>query len=1410
MYLRSQCDRELYLSLFKNNPTALGAAGIPIPLKSRPGVQIITQSGREFEREQFDELSRAIPDHVICEPSYSAIDLARALDESFDQTFILQPSLEPQDFREFAFSNLGIPDEDQQFIPQLAGLRPDVLYIRNPVAGDYEILTDGSRKWIEPNDQRLGICVIDLKNITEANASYSAEVCLYAFFLANWLHSEGSDFLDRFYVSDHVYLWKHVEMPEFSRMLSLSEGQNPQKRIGALVKDLEEGLVNYLVFMPSVRKFFQEDIPQVVHKGDTEGWQTVEYHVNPRCGSCDFLGNPDWLFGADREYFDNNPDHYCFRCAETSDHLSKMPSLSKGATKTLSTNGHEKIQDLVDLDPNTDVLKKHTLLKRDRLQIGQRANALNNNTIGVDNGARLAGLASNLNAEYDIIINFDSGSGFLTGIAIRGVLFAPYGQSFPTRDGSPRGVEILGEEAFIVPRDNALAEWTAVQSFIECLANWINRADNIFQSNSWGNVRTQVCFWESRQYEELCNAFGRHLLQILDLSERSQRALAWLFPPEELIERDQQLTPGIVFIKEIVETSIHLPVRYVNTLLGVADHFHHPSLTPRNIDNYYKEPLGNAIPRERIFEIWKSTTGTVRIFGRPASITDAINRYGEVLKAHSFALSSITARIRADLRGQLSGTAPTLSMSIPGGIRGVAFDSKLWAQWETVSAATNRTDGIGDLITRAERLEASYKAVILTDLLQNMGNNRYEFRIGEESTEAKLEEGDAYCTVGIVSQPGFAMQRGYSLGLAFNHPDAPRLLGAFVHSVIAASIEEFDRANRRIVVSFRARSTWFEPVFDAIMAQGVIPIGTEAIYLMDSLPYDSSSTTIAILREMGNPICSTVSPEARTAMGVSRARRIPRGTAPNTPMARVLWEANALAQTTIRSEEKVEVIADFARSANSHNLNGSQISAVSECARSQLSVIWGPPGTGKTDTLVAMLHSFINEANQGGPSKKILISGPNYRTVEELSGRLMENLNGDSNCGVDFFWVYSRSREPKNIPASNSHLNAVSMRLEAGTADTISFGQSLLDPNRITVVSTTAHVISRIPQIVLNSQNNILGLFDTVVIDESSQVPVTLSLQPLSVLKSEGQVIIAGDHLQMPPIFSLDPPANAEYLVGSIQTYLLNRFGIPNQELLINYRSNQDLVDYAKTLGYPQGLRSFNAIKQLHLVEDLDTVLSQMPASLPTTEAYKEILLPDRRVTALIHEDVISSQANEFEAKLVAGLAYGIRHTMAQQLFTGNEMEVVTPLDDETLFKEGLGIVTPHKAQKALVLQELRGLFPNVDPEVLFEAVDTVERFQGGQRQTIIVSFGVGDTEIIEGEEAFLLQLERTNVAVSRAKAKCIILMPKSLAYHLPTDQKATQTSIAIKSYIEEFCSNKRAIEIEFQGDVRLGEVRWH
>lgn len=1402
MFLRTKCDRELYLSLFSNNPAALSAAGIPVPLKSRPGVQLITTAGREFEYAQYDLLINAVPAHVIHKSNGRAeLDLASALKTAKDPCFLLQPQIEPEDFRDVAFKNLGVADTAKAYIPKLQGLRPDALFIGAAGSAEYEVLPNGNRKRLDPKDPRLPISVIDLKNITEANASYSAEVCLYAFFLANWIAVQKDDTAKKFFVADTVYLWRHVEMPRFTKIMATTAGGNHLKRVAALLEDLNDGLVSYLVFMPSVRKFFVRDVPRVVKQGDDHGWNSVEYHVNPRCSSCDWLGNKSWLSPDDKAAFDAHPDHYCFQNAEGSDHLSKLPTLSKGATRVLDAHGYKKVAAVVGVASNAPALKKHALLKKDRNQLGARADALGKNAVSVDGVSKVGGLSRYWNVEYDIVVNFDSGEGLLTGVAVRGVITAPFGQSLADPGQPSKSLELLGEAAFVVPKDNSAAEWAALQGFIDKLADWVEHADKLYQQRGWGPVHTQVCFWEPRQYEELCNAFGRHLFKILDLPGKTQRALAWIFPAENLMERDEEVCPSIVFIRDVINSSVLSPQRFAITLLGTAEHYHHPKLTPRTIDKYYIEPLGNAIPRERIFDIWKSSTGTVKLYGKDVTITEASDRYGKVLIAHAFDLGSITAQLRSDLKGVISGNAPALKTSIPGGITGVAHDSKLWNQWEVVSSATDEVSARLGLITRPEWLEASYKAIILEKLKTDHGGYRYTFLANEESTEAKIEEGDAYCAIGIVGSPGFPLQTPAKLGVS---DDTTYGYYMQMHAIIAAKVESFNRATREIVVTIRPRFGKVQPIFQELMNADVLQIGKHPIYLLDGIPYNDAHIATDLLKEIGNPVSATPAPEALVAMGKSAAKKITKGTDADTPAARVLWAADKLAAASVRNATEAEALAQFAKTANQHELNPSQLDAVRKVAASQLSIVWGPPGTGKTDTLAAFLHAVVREKKQ----RKILITGPNYRTVEELATRLAANLDGDAAAVCSFNWLCSKGREPKTAPTVGSHLSLRSFKLEDGSSEVGTLINEMADPNQTVIIATTAHLVDQVIQKFGANSSRLDQVFDLVVLDESSQVPVTLALRPICGLKDGAQLVIAGDHFQMPPIHALEPPVGAEYLVSSIQTYLITRFGVPRRELLVNYRSNEDLVEYAKTLGYPTKLSAFAPKKDLRPITSVDAAIASLPAGIPTTEAYKQLLDPTKRVMTLIHDDPTSSQANEVEAGLVAGIAYCIRQSMARELDSGAG-GAFTPLDDAFFFDEAIGIVTPHKAQKALVVRALMKVFPSADPQKIYDSVDTVERFQGGERQTIIVSFGVGDTDIIEGEEAFLLQMERTNVAVSRAMAKCIVLMPESLAYHLPSDQKAAQASIAIKSYIEEFCSNRSDTTIGFDGTTRVAEVRW-
>jgi superfamily I DNA and/or RNA helicase len=100
--------------------------------------------------------------------------------------------------------------------------------------------------------------------------------------------------------------------------------------------------------------------------------------------------------------------------------------------------------------------------------------------------------------------------------------------------------------------------------------------------------------------------------------------------------------------------------------------------------------------------------------------------------------------------------------------------------------------------------------------------------------------------------------------------------------------------------------------------------------------------------------------------------------------------------------------------------------------------------------------------------------------------------------------------------------------------------------------------------------------------------------------------------------------------------------------------------------------------------------------------------------------------------------------------------------------RASIGIITLHRAQRAAVVSLLqRVLRPaGVPADLIGDAVDTVERFQGGERDLILISFGLGDPDLIQHEEEFLFQKERINVAVTRAKAKVVLFVTRDLSYH--------------------------------------------
>ncbi len=251
--------------------------------------------------------------------------------------------------------------------------------------------------------------------------------------------------------------------------------------------------------------------------------------------------------------------------------------------------------------------------------------------------------------------------------------------------------------------------------------------------------------------------------------------------------------------------------------------------------------------------------------------------------------------------------------------------------------------------------------------------------------------------------------------------------------------------------------------------------------------------------------------------------------------------------------------------------------------------------------------------------------------------------------------------------------------------------------------------------------------FDSAVLDETSQLTVPAAI--MAMMRSD-RWFFFGDHQQLPPVSLVhrdDPTA------ASIFSHLTRQ--LTPTTLSTTYRLNEPLCHWPSEQFYSGHLRS--------AVPDGRLAFRKQP-----TARYAEILSPEH---SLVHVPVDFPDAksrNDEEADICADLILallesGIRH-------------------------EEIGVVTPFRAQASRIRTLLKGVRFSAFPETeRLITVDTVERFQGQEREVILYSFAASDLDFLSLEpiQNFLFQPERLNVAVTRARTKVILLhSPELLA----------------------------------------------
>ena len=533
------------------------------------------------------------------------------------------------------------------------------------------------------------------------------------------------------------------------------------------------------------------------------------------------------------------------------------------------------------------------------------------------------------------------------------------------------------------------------------------------------------------------------------------------------------------------------------------------------------------------------------------------------------------------------------------------------------------------------------------------------------------------------------------------------------------------------------------------------------------------------------------------ALGVARvATGRPRRGQVDGPAAEFVWNADAMARAG--SGEDAEAILAMAQRI-APDLTERQSNAIEQSAGRRLSLWWGPPGTGKSRTAQAYLAALAANAAGRGASLRVAVVGFTWIAIDNVTRWLPAMLAREG--------LSDRVRVVRLAP--NASWESVDPELRDRLVPMDDLERSSELERRLASRDGITIVASTVDQLYKLNKGGCAPLFDVLLIDEASQLGVAHAVVGLSKLAEGGRVTVVGDDRQMAPIHPLDAPEGLEHLLGSVYDFFRQYrshqvAGLSIEPVMLDrsFRSNREIVEFVRQAGYGPGLEAAegNAGFRISTVDPIPIDEPEgWPERLTWSPSLGAILDPEEPLAAIVHNDRFSSQRNDDEADLVASLVLALFRAGLRDVRTG------IPYSLEAFFAQGVGVVTPHRAQQAAVFDRLNDVLPpDVDRETVFASVDTVERFQGQEKAVVITSFGLGDADQIGAEEGFLFSLNRFNVAASRAQAKFVAIVSRSLVDHLPRDRQALEESRLLKHFVEGHLTRGEPIDVPGLGRCEL------
>ena len=421
-------------------------------------------------------------------------------------------------------------------------------------------------------------------------------------------------------------------------------------------------------------------------------------------------------------------------------------------------------------------------------------------------------------------------------------------------------------------------------------------------------------------------------------------------------------------------------------------------------------------------------------------------------------------------------------------------------------------------------------------------------------------------------------------------------------------------------------------------------------------------------------------------------------------------------------------------------LNRTQEEAVNKVLRAKdVAIVHGPPGTGKTTTLVEAIYETLRRENQ------VLVCAQSNMAVDWISEKLVDRgINvlriGNPTRVNDKMLSFTYERRFEAHPdyellwAIRKAIRELRAHRKRGDEKYHQKLERLKERATELEVRINAQLFGEARVIactLVGSANRLLEgqKFGTLFIDEAAQALEAACWIPI---RRVSRVILAGDHCQLPPTVK-----SFAALKAGLGKTLMERIVDNKPEVVtllkMQYRMNEEIMRFSSDWFYGNQVESAPEVK-FRSILDLDIPMTWVDTS--------QFQLPENEESLFKEQFVGESfgRINKAEAELTLMALETYFNKIGKQRILDERIDV--------------GVISPYRAQ----VQYLRRLLKKKDffkPYRHLISVNTVDGFQGQERDVILISLVRANDE---GQIGFLRDLRRMNVAITRARMKLIIL----------------------------------------------------